>query len=91
MSELCELIVLIDTLYSGRENGVQLPRWISDKWESKLNQYPEHRSRFTKAFKTRAKAIVQSGKTTNPKKIASLFYFIDFLIENANNDSYRWF
>jgi superfamily II DNA or RNA helicase len=91
MSELCELIVLIDTLYSGRENGLQLPRWISDKWERKLNQYPEHRSRFTKAFKTRAKAIVQSGKTTQPKKIASLFYFIDFLIDNANNESDRWF
>jgi superfamily II DNA or RNA helicase len=89
--ELCELIVRIDTLYSNRENKLHLPRWISEKWDSKLDKFPEHKSRFIKAFKTRAKSIVTSGRTSNPKKIASLYYFIDFLVESTQNESNKWF
>jgi type I site-specific restriction endonuclease len=89
--ELCELIVRIDTLYSNRENKLHLPRWISEKWDSNLDKFPEHKNRFIKAFKTRAKSIVTSGRTSNPKKIASLYYFIDFLVESVQNESHKWF
>jgi hypothetical protein len=91
IGELCDLIVKIDTLYNNRENGLGLADWIAEKWRVKLAQYPDKRNRFIKAFKTRAKAIVKSARTNAPKKVASLYYFIDFLIEDTFNKDGRWF
>jgi superfamily II DNA or RNA helicase len=53
--------------------------WISDNWEMNLALYPEYRSKWLRALKTRAKNIVRDNK-----KLTSLYYFIDFLIEKKD-------
>ena len=90
--EMSELLVQIDLLFNGRKNKPDTAMWIANKWHGYLYQYPEYRSRWLKAFKTRAKTLVQSGRTNNPKKINSIHFFIEWLFDNREpqNNNF-WF
>ena len=54
--------------------------WITDHWLSAFKEYPHSKDRWTRAFKTRARNIFNEQK-----KLASLYYFIDFLVENQDS------
>lgn len=58
--------------------------WIWNKWDEALYQYPEYKDRWVRAYKTRAKNIIKSCMNGEPKKIASLAYFIDWLIDQKD-------
>ena len=57
--------------------------WILEPWLKAFENYPNNEPMWTKAAKTRAKNIIKQKK-----KLASLRYFIDWLIENQSNESW---
>ena len=65
-------------------------QWISDAWEKAFIEFPHNQDRWIKAYKTRAKSIIQSCMRGEQKKIVSLKYFIEFLIQNQDNHN-NWF
>ena len=58
--------------------------WIFNKWDEAFYEYPEYKERWVRAYKTRAKNIIKSCMNGERKKIASLAYFIDWLIEQKD-------
>jgi superfamily II DNA or RNA helicase len=74
-------------LYEKVTNTIVEPRtsnWVFNKWDEAFYEYPEYKERWTKAYKSRAKNIIKSCMNGEPKKYASLAYFIDFLIEQKD-------
>ena len=65
-------------------------QWISDAWEKAFIEFPHNQDRWIKAYKTRAKSIIQSCMRGEQKKIVSLKYFIEFLVQNQDNHN-NWF
>jgi len=58
----------------------EIIEYICLNWDIAFETYPEYKTRWIKSMKTRAKNIVNEGK-----KLASLKYFIGFLVENQKD------
>jgi superfamily II DNA or RNA helicase len=74
-------------LYEKATKTIVEPRttsWIFNKWDEAFYEYPEYKERWTRAYKTRAKNIIKSCMDGDFKKIASLAYFIDWLIQQKD-------
>lgn len=81
LRELVDLAFEFDNRIKGIQNTQRNIDFVYDKWHNAFELYPYKRNAWTKAFKTRAKNILR-----DKKKIVSLGYFIDFLIENDNKN-----
>lgn len=73
----------INRLKTGASYTASTVAWICSNWNINLTLYPEHRTKWIKALKTRAKNIVKENK-----KLTSLYYFIDFLVEKKDDNGY---
>lgn len=58
------------------------PFWISQPWEEAFTKYPDKKSQWFKALKTRIGNVIKEEK-----KYASIRFFIDFLVKNYLEES----
>ena len=78
-----EIAFRIKEIKTGEPYKSKTVDWISDKWDLMLFENPEKKIQWLKAFKTRSKTIVRDNK-----KLASLYYFADFLVEKKDEVYY---
>lgn len=74
----------INKLKTGVDYKESTVDWIAENWEAHIALEPDYKVKWTKALKTRAKNIVRDGK-----KLASLYYFVQFLDEKKDEVYYN--
>jgi superfamily II DNA or RNA helicase len=80
---IVEIAYRIQQVKSGEAYKASTIDWVAAKWESVLVDNEQYRQKWVKALKTRAKNIVRDNK-----KLASLYYFVDFLNEKKEDSYY---
>ncbi len=76
--KLIEIAYRMNEIKTGATYKESTIDWIHSKWEEMFISYPDYKRQWTNALRTRAKNIVRQGK-----KLASLYYFIDWLAERV--------
>lgn len=80
---IIDIAFKIQQIKTGAQYKSSTVQWIADHWEEVLEDNYIYRTKWIRALKTRAKNIVRDSK-----KLASLYYFVDFLEENIGINNY---
>lgn len=83
IATIIEVAFIINKNKTGDTYKQSTVSWISDNWDKHIELDPQFEKRWIKALKSRAKNIVRDGK-----KLASLYYFIEWLYEKRNDSFY---
>jgi superfamily II DNA or RNA helicase len=78
--ETINFVFELDLLVNHNQKNLKTMQWIYGKWTSGLIDNEHKKNKWLKALKTRSVNIIRAKK-----KIASLGYFIDFLVDEEVN------